>query len=103
MNRRAHKLNVPGDFYVEDGECISCGMPESESPNLVGSVDDPISGHHCFFKKQPQNDGEVRDAIRAMQVSCCSALRYRGNDKAIIHLISVAGELNQVDSSADSD
>ena len=80
--RKRHRLNVVGAFYVEDGGCIACGAPEAEAPELMGWTDDP--GHHCYFKKQPANAEEVDHAIRALEVSCCGALRYGGDDPAII-------------------
>lgn len=97
MKRKPYKLNAPGDFYVEDGECISCALPASESPNLIGEDEESEYGYHCYFKKQPQTDAEVEDAINAMHVSCCWALRYKGNDKNIIEKIKLIDSESQID------
>lgn len=80
--RKRHQLNVVGAFYVEDGGCIACGAPEAEAPELMGWTDGP--GDHCYFKRQPATAEEVDRAIRALEVSCCRALRYGGDDPAII-------------------
>ena len=79
--------NAPGDFFVEDGMCMTCGMPEAEAPDLVAGT---LEGH-CYFKKQPTTPEELERAIGAMVVSCCGAVRYAGNDPAVISRID---ELN---------
>ena len=93
---KRYKLNVAGDFYVVDGLCISCTMPVSESPNLIGE-DVSDDGYHCYFKKQPQNSGEIQEAINAIYVSCCGALGYGGSDKSIIEIIKLNGDDGQID------
>jgi hypothetical protein len=76
-----HPLNAPGDFYVENGECISCGAPESVAPDLIAWETIPGDPHvHCYFKKQPADSFELKQAIDAIAVSCCGALRYTGSD-----------------------
>jgi len=78
---KAYKLNVEGDFYVEDGECITCMISVEEAPDLMGF--DEKEGH-CYFKKQPATEKEIENAIEEIDVSCCSALRYCGTDPKII-------------------
>ncbi len=39
--------NVPGDFYVEDGCCTSCGMPTTEAPELFAYAPDG----HCYVRQ----------------------------------------------------
>jgi hypothetical protein len=34
------RLNAPGDFFVEDGCCISCTAPEHEAPELMAHDED---------------------------------------------------------------
>ena len=99
MGIKRYKLNVPGDFYVEDGECIACTLPASEAPNLIGE-DEAEDGYHCYFKKQPVSDKEINHAIDAMRVSCCSALRYSGTNQSIIKKIRLAGEGERIDESS---
>lgn len=71
-------MNAAGAFYVVNGECISCLLPEGEAPELMGM------GDHCYFKRQPATSAEVENAIKAVTVSCCNALRYAGTDNSII-------------------
>ena len=97
MNRKPYKLNVAGDFYVEDGECISCALPASESPSLIGEDEASKYGYHCYFKKQPQTTEEIDEAINAMHVSCCWALRYKGKDASTINKIKAVNLQEQID------
>jgi len=83
---RAHPLNAPGPFFVENGECISCGVPEHVAPDLIGHDyyrGDESSYGHCYFKKQPETPGEIERAILAVNSSCCGALLYGGDDRKI--------------------
>ena len=77
-----HPLNAPGPFYVTNHECITCMLPMSEAPDLMGFVGE--GEHHCYFKKQPSTPDEVERAIAAISVNCCGAVRYGGADVAII-------------------
>ena len=74
--------NAPGDFYVERGLCTGCCLPHGEAPELLN--DPNVEFRECYFRRQPQNDAEVEQAVRAMSVSCVEALRYAGNDPKII-------------------
>lgn len=78
--------NAPGDFYVEDGCCIDCGVPEAAAPDLIRRDED---GAHCYFKRQPVSAEEVDQAIEAINVACCAALRYGGKDPQILHRIDL--------------
>ena len=82
--QRFHK-NVPGPFYVVDGECIICGDPEHEAPDMIGYDEER---QHCYFKKQPSTPEEIDRALRAVWVSCCQAVRYDGNDPNVEKRIS---------------
>ena len=82
--KRFHR-NTPGDFYVADGECISCRAPEHAAPQLM---DFDETARHCYFKKQPSNPDELEQAVTAVWVSCCGAVQYSGADPAIQRLIS---------------
>jgi 4Fe-4S single cluster domain of Ferredoxin I len=73
--------NVPGPFYVANEQCLACGTPEQEAPDLMES--DEQTGH-CYFKKQPTTPEELERAVQAVQVSCCGAVLYSGNDPAIL-------------------
>jgi hypothetical protein len=70
-----------GDFYVCSGNCTVCGAPGAEAPDLIEH--DGVDGH-CYFKKAPETEEEVDQAVLAMLVSCTNALRYGGIDEQII-------------------
>ena len=88
-----HALNAPGDFYVEGGSCISCRAPEESAPDLMTHEGD----WHCYFKRQPQTPAEVEQAIEAVVVSCCNAVRYGGRDPRILAQLIAEGKGNECD------
>ncbi len=90
-----HPRNAPGPFYVEGGYCIACDAPRTEAPDLMGT-DDGNGDYHCYFKKQPENAEEIERAIMACRVSRTQAVRYAGNDPAILNRLR---ELNAAESS----
>jgi len=75
-----HK-NAPGLFYTT-GECLSCTLPESEAPTLLAPLNDANSD--TYFVRQPETREEIEMACRAAFVCCVSAIRYGGEDPAII-------------------
>ena len=75
-----YPLNAPGPFYVENEQCIVCGLPEQEAPDLMTNEEG-----HCYFQKQPESQAELEQAIRAVKVCCCGAVRY-GGDNLLIQL-----------------
>jgi hypothetical protein len=103
--RPGFRLNAPGDFYVEDGMCITCLAPEHEAPGLMGFLRDPKPGSngnsHCYFARQPTNSDETYRAIRALWAGCCGALRYGGSDPEIIQRLVDLGLGAQVDGPTD--
>jgi len=87
-------MNAPGDFYVEDGRCITCGAPHDAAPALMAWTDD---NSHCFFRRQPSTKEEVEQAIQAVRCSEVCALRYAGNDPDILRRLKEAGMGDQCD------
>jgi len=87
--------NSKGDFYVEDGVCTSCGAPQAEAPDLIDHS--KLKYGHCYFKKQPETNGEIERAINAIAVSCISGLRYGGTDEKILKRLYEIGEGGQCD------
>ena len=79
---KRYKKNCNGGFFVEEGECILCCMPESEAPSLMESDEES-----CYFTRQPETEEEIIQAIDAIAVSCCSAVKYGGTDEKIIQKI----------------
>jgi ferredoxin len=86
--------NAPGDFYVAKDMCIACRAPEAEAPDLMGFDD---SNESCFFRRQPTTADELEHAVRAVWVSCCGAVRYRGSSPEIQSKLIELGELESVD------
>lgn len=94
-----HPLRLPqnaeGPFYtlgardrdgVWCGECLLCGTPEDAAPGLLAPLDGWNPGTH--FVRQPQNEPEIEQACRAIEVCCVDALRYGGRDPKIIQRLS---------------
>ena len=80
---KAHPQSAPGDFYVVNGECITCGAPHAVAPNLVGWAEN-AEFEHCIWKRQPQTQEEIEEAISAILVSEVGCHRYAGNDPGIL-------------------
>ena len=95
--RRIYPLNALGDFYVEEGMCIACKAPEHEAPDLMSHDPAAHAGYHCFFKRQPATKEELERAIRAVAVGCCGAVRYAGNDGAILRCLADLGSAEACD------
>lgn len=84
--------NVPGPFYTLGfrfadgsgwcGDCLACGAPEAEAPELLAPLTD--GNYDTYFAKQPTTADEIEQACRAIEVCCVAALRYGGTDPAII-------------------
>lgn len=91
--RERTPLNAEGDFYVEKDTCITCAAPEHEAPELMSH--DEETG--CYFKRQPETPEELEHAIEAVWVSCVEALRYAGNDPAILERLRAKGCKSQCD------
>jgi len=86
--------NAPGDFYVEEGCCMTCGLAEAETPDLIASVYDV---DYCYFKKQPTMPEELEQAVQAMFVSEVACHRYGGKDAGILRRLKAEGLEAQCD------
>ena len=80
----AHPESAPGDFYVENDQCFTCGAPHGVAPDLIGWADDVSS---CIWKKQPATPEELEQAISVFGAACCEAHRYAGSDPEILRRI----------------
>ena len=85
---QAHPQSVPGDFYVVNQECISCGAPHVVAPDLIGWGEGSES-QHCIWKKQPETAEELEQAFAAFDASEVGCYRYAGNDPAIMKRIGL--------------
>ncbi len=84
--------NAPGPFYVENGYCFMCGNAPYEAPELmVPPLESDGVDAHCYFRRQPETDEEVQQAIYAMFVSEAWSIRYGGDDPAILQHLSDHG------------
>ena len=88
-----HPANVPGDFYVEKGCCLSCSMPFTVAPDLFSSFDDG----HCFVSKQPTNRAEIQRMTEAFAVQDMGCIRYKGSNRIIQIKLIALGEGEQCD------
>jgi hypothetical protein len=85
VEQKRYHLNAEGPFYVEDGECLSCMMPEYVAPELMGY---DAERAHCYFKRQPSTPEELEHAIEAVASSDIEALRYAGEDPYVLERLS---------------
>lgn len=99
--------NAPGEFYTTGfkstepdengtcewaGNCLWCGAPEAEAPELFAPFDDK-SYTDTYFVRQPTTPEEVDQAIMAAKVCCVFAVRYGGQDRSIIERLENDPEL----------
>ena len=85
IKQKRYYLNAEGPFYVEDGECLACMMPEYVAPELMGFDEERA---HCYFKRQPTTPEELEHAIEAVASSDIEALRYAGEDSYVLERLS---------------
>src|SRR5262245_57616673 len=97
MAEARFRLNAPGDFYVQDGRCITCMTPHAVAPSLMGFHSTSRSDSHCYFARQPQTAEEVAAAVSAVTHSCCAALRYAGKDPAVLQALADLGAAESCD------
>jgi len=83
-----------GDFYVEPGCCLLCGVPEDLAPEVFQTGED-----HCFVRRQPCSRDEVDRTIQAMWSSEVDCVRYRGHDPGLLDRLARAGMSDQADHS----
>ena len=81
-----HPSSVPGDFYVTNGCCTLCGVPETLAPDLIGRSDQEIE--HCYWKKQPETPDEIDRAIKVLTSQELGCYRYAGLDPKILNRIA---------------
>lgn len=91
---KSYSKNVQGDFYVEDGCCITCMVTEVHAPNLIGFDE---SENHCFVAKQPTNENEVYQAIKATWAAEVDCLRYKGQNPRILRRLAEVGASDSCD------
>lgn len=86
---KPHPNNVPGDFFVEDGCCLTCGVPVAEAPDLFtmtdNAFDDPAPAIvHCWVSRQPANREELGRMLKVLAYQEANCIRYKGNDPQLV-------------------
>jgi hypothetical protein len=77
---------------------MSCGVPHHFAPELMEWERDAGGRRaHCYFRKQPETALELIHAVKAVEGSCCGAVRYRGSNPEIIQKLKDAGCKNALD------
>jgi hypothetical protein len=89
-----HPNNAPGPFYVVDGCCTLCGVPEY-APTLFEL--DLDQGNHCWVKKQPTTALELDEMLKVIAAADLGCIRYRGKDLDIIERLRSMNEADKVD------
>lgn len=59
--------NVPGRFYVDQEECINCGVCEYLAPEIFGAAE---SSDTFVVKRQPFDPEECREAMELCPTNC---------------------------------
>jgi hypothetical protein len=95
MKHTRYRLNVIGPFYVEDGCCMLCGVPDSLAPELFGGTDD-----HCYVKRQPDTPDEIDAMVHVMVSQDLVCIRYAGSDETLLRRLAENGETDQCDVTA---
>lgn len=80
-----HPESAPGDFYVEKGQCLACGVPHVVAPRLIGWADGEHT--HCIWKKQPDTPKELEQAIAVLEAQELDCHRYAGSDPAVLERV----------------
>src|SRR5262245_50362494 len=88
MNHPPCPGNAPDPFYVEDNMCLACEAPLLEAPGLMDLLGAPGYTHQCRFRRQPETEEELQQAMNAIRVCCTGAIRYAGHDKTILDRIN---------------
>jgi hypothetical protein len=88
-----HRLNVVGPFYVVDGCCTACGVPEAVAPQLFAWD----GSNHCYVRKQPTGPDEMRQMVDAIAGAELPCIRYRGRDQDVLLALKNIGEIDQCD------
>jgi hypothetical protein len=57
------------------------------------------ASNHCYFSAQPTTPTELEQAVMAVAVGCCGAVRYAGKDHAVIRRLGELGAAEMSDHS----
>ena len=91
----AHRENVPGDFYVEDGCCLTCAVPFTVAPDLFAWTTE--GNEQWIVCKQPNTPEELDRMLLAFEVADMGCIRYKGMQRSIQMRLVAAREGKQCD------
>ena len=94
--------NAPGDFYIVDGCCVTCGVMHDVAPRLIEWHKEALSeggdvSWHCYVAQQPETPVEVAQMIEAMEMMDAECLRYGGEDPEMLTKLVEHGLRDQCD------
>lgn len=89
-----HPANSPGDFYVSDGCCATCGVPLDIAPEVFAWVE---GEPHCVVAHQPNTVAALENTLEAIRSAETACIRYRGSDPTILRRLVEMGEGEQCD------
>jgi hypothetical protein len=82
ISDNARTKTTTEDFYVQPRCCLSCGVPQSVAPDLVGWTSE--NSPQCYWIKQPETAAELNQAIKLFQTQELGCHRYSGNNPALL-------------------
>lgn len=91
----AHKENAPGDFYVEDGCCLTCAVPFTVAPDMFAWSSD--GNEQCIVCRQPSTPEDLDRMLAAFRVADMGCIRYKGSERPILMRLVAAKEHAQCD------
>jgi hypothetical protein len=75
-------------FYVEDGCCTACGIPEGAAPDHFTFGEDG----QCYVRRQPCTQQETGRMLQAMWGAELDCIRYRGHDSDVFQRLGAIGK-----------
>ncbi len=65
-----HPMNVEGSFYVGDGCCTLCMLPQILAPDMFRNTPDD---DHCYVYQQPENEEQLKrmlECVNGAEFAC---------------------------------
>ncbi len=84
---RPYGKNAAGAFYVVEGCCTLCGVPETVAPALFDA-----DREQCFVRRQPATSRELGRMLLTVLTAEFACIRYRGDDAEILRRLAEMGE-----------
>lgn len=97
MPPNRYSKNVPGDFYVEDGCCVRCGVPMTEAPDLIRFDEESLDYPHCYVYRQPTTPDELNRMLNVHSIQEFRCFRYGGTNTEILKRFAADGMSDDCD------